>query len=80
MDEFRYGDWLLVLGGAWLGFKSVVAFIQILVSRPTYCLPASPSSPADHVYPAVRRENAGDNGDKGDAGDNGGAALNGDTT
>lgn len=77
MDEFRYGDWMILGALAWLGFKGVVAFIQIIVSRPTYCLPASP---ANHVYPEARRENAGDNVGKGDAGDNGGAALNGDTT
>lgn len=36
MDEFRYGDWLLVLGGAWFCLRFLATAISVILSPRGY--------------------------------------------
>lgn len=43
MDEFRYGDWLLVLGLCWFGLRFLTAAVSILIS-PRGFVPRAPNA------------------------------------
>lgn len=57
MDEFRYGDWLLVIGVSWFGFKFLTAAVSLLFYPRGYAQRA-PKDTSSSVL-SSERHNAG---------------------